>query len=636
MKTLNWSDSPERFRSNSTPFAGALQEYYTGIFRERSRRRQNVLDKITTAEEAQNYVNNIRSAIRSKFRFPAVKTPLNAQITYQRAMGDHIIEGITFFSRPGVAVSGLFAYPAAPGVHPAVLFLCGHSAGGKFGYYQPIVSDLARMGFAVLSLDPMGQGERRETTLSPTNEHNTFGRRLALAGEQFAAWRAYDAIRGIDYLSERAECDISTLGVTGCSGGCTLMSMVMALDDRPTMAAGSCAITTFLCNVENELPCDIEQLPQHLGEIGMEMADFLIAAAPRPMLLLGQAHDFFDPRGTAEAAADLKKFYTLLGKAGDTDYKEDSLWHRYTEMHRAEMMKFFGRYANLAPIPADKLDSQEIAPEEFFCAPEGKITNITGHRGEGALAVEYAQKAAAERPGSSEDELRAQVKKLLAVKDIDTPYYRVLRPVRFQSDQTATLNRFGIESEPQQVMCLLKHISQSAKQCYRMAENCDVLLYIGHLDSQAEMQQHKIDTTALLCMLDVRGIGEMTPGGCDRPAERDFFHPYQFDYHFASLGDFLNESMLGRRITDVLSTVKLLQSRNCRVKLYGRAQGGITALLAAFIGKLPVEVEDIPATFMEYLESFDHTLPQSMLPFGMLKVCDLDDIIKYTDVKIIK
>ena len=86
----------------------------------------------------------------------------------------------------------------------------------------------------------------------------------------------------------------------------------------------------------------------------------------------------------------------------------------------------------------------------------------------------------------------------------------------------------------------------------------------------------------------------------------------------------------------MLSTVELLKSRNCRIKLYGRAQGGITALLAAFIGKLPVEVEDIPATFMEYLESFDHPLPQSMLPFGMLKVCDLDDIIKYTDVKIVK
>ena len=636
MTSLNWYDSPERFRSDPAPFAGALQEYYTDIFRKRSRQRKSVLDKITTANQAADYVKNIRSAIKSRFRFPEVKTPLDAQTLYRRDMGDHIIEGVTFFSRPGVAVSGLFAAPAAPGPHPAVLFLCGHSAGGKFGYYQPIVSDLARMGFAVLSLDPMGQGERRETTLSPTHEHNTFGRRLGISGEQFAAWRAYDAIRGIDYLYERQEADTSILGVTGCSGGCTLMSMVMALDDRPTMAAGSCAITTFLCNVENELPCDIEQLPQHLGEINMEMADFLIAAAPRPILLLGQENDFFDPRGTAEAAAELKKFYTLLGKADDTDYKEDTLWHHYTEMHRAEMMKFFGKYASLAPIAQDKLDMQELPAQELFCAPEGKVVNIKGHRGEGVLALEYAQKVSAKRPALAEDELRAEIKRVLAVKDIPLPHYRVLRPVRFQSDSPDTLGRFGIESEPGQVMCVLKQTGVPGRQCYRLAENCDVLLYIGHLDSHAEMQQNRPDTDALLCMLDVRGIGEMTPGGCDRPAERDFFNPYQFDYHFTALGDFLNESMLGRRITDVLSAVKLLQSRNCRVRLYGRGQGGMTALLAAFIGKLPVAVEDIPASFMEYLESFSHTLPQSMLPFGMLEVCDLDTIIKFTDAEIIK
>ena len=136
MTSLNWYDSAERFRSQPAPFAGALQEYYTNIFRERSRQRKNLIDKITTAEQAADYVKNIRSAIKSRFRFPEVKTPLDAQTVYRRDLGDHIIEGVTFFSRPGVAVSGLFAAPAAPGPHPAVLFLCGHSAGGKFLFFH--------------------------------------------------------------------------------------------------------------------------------------------------------------------------------------------------------------------------------------------------------------------------------------------------------------------------------------------------------------------------------------------------------------------------------------------------------------------------------------------------------------------
>ena len=84
MTTLNWYGSPERFRSQAAPFAGALQEYYTDIFRERSRRRQSVLDKITTARQAQDYVDHIRADIKSRFRFPAERTPLNAQTIYRR------------------------------------------------------------------------------------------------------------------------------------------------------------------------------------------------------------------------------------------------------------------------------------------------------------------------------------------------------------------------------------------------------------------------------------------------------------------------------------------------------------------------------------------------------------------------
>ena len=48
------------------------------------------------------------------------------------------------------------------------------------------------------------------------------------------------------------------------------------------MAAPSCYITTQLRNLENELPADAEQNPPRLAALGCDMADFLIAAAPRP------------------------------------------------------------------------------------------------------------------------------------------------------------------------------------------------------------------------------------------------------------------------------------------------------------------------------------------------------------------
>uniref|UniRef100_UPI002637259B hypothetical protein n=1 Tax=uncultured Brevundimonas sp. TaxID=213418 RepID=UPI002637259B len=44
-----------------------------------------------------------------------------------------------------------------------------------------------------------------------------------------------------------------------------------------------------------------------------EMADFLIARAPEPVVILAQDNDFFDPRGTAETFADVAHIYRLLG-----------------------------------------------------------------------------------------------------------------------------------------------------------------------------------------------------------------------------------------------------------------------------------------------------------------------------------
>lgn len=75
------------------------------------------------------------------------------------------------------------------------------------------------------------------------------------------AWRAWDAVRGLDYLLSRPEVDTTRVGLTGNSGGGTMTTFVNALEDRLTMAAPSCYITTWVHNVENELPADSEQMP---------------------------------------------------------------------------------------------------------------------------------------------------------------------------------------------------------------------------------------------------------------------------------------------------------------------------------------------------------------------------------------
>lgn len=79
------------------------------------------------------------------------------------------------------------------------------------------------------------------------------------------------------------------------------------------MAAPGCYITSFHRNFDNELPVDAEQALPGIAAAGIEMADFLIARAPSPCLVLGRGNDFFDPRGTKEAVAETGSIYELLG-----------------------------------------------------------------------------------------------------------------------------------------------------------------------------------------------------------------------------------------------------------------------------------------------------------------------------------
>ena len=634
MNILNWHDAPEAVRRNGMPFCGAMQDFYVDQFRARSDARRARLAELRTREDALAYVRDVRARIRRHFRFPEERSPLRAQTVCRREEHDHNLEGVIFFSRPGLAVSALFATPKTPGRYPGVLFLCGHSATGKLGYYQTIVSDLARQGFAVLVPDPIGQGERRETDFGSTFEHNFLGRHLGLAGESFASWRTYDAVRALDYLCSRDEVDPAVIGVTGCSGGCTLTSYVMAVDDRPTMAAASCAITSFERNVENEFPCDIEQLPQGLGAEPVEMADLLIAAAPRPILILGQDNDGFDVRGAAEAAAELGKIYALLGCAEDAKFHTDCLWHWFSMDHRFTMQSFFGHYAGLPPLALEKLDKNPIPEAELHCAPTGRLADLPDAVPHDELAARFCRRAAAERPRFDAETLRRVLLEKLAVGEITVPRYRVLR--RSQSVLPDWIGRFGIETEPGRVMAVLKARSDGQHPFYQPPVGRKVLLYVGHLDAELELNRRAPEFDGLVCGLDVRGIGELTPGGCEQFVERDFFHPYEADYHYAALGDFLGEPVLGGRVRDILRTAKLLEERRCTVALYGRGQGGIAALFAAFLGGYPVTLENVPESYLGLVEARDRTLPQALLPFDILHVCDLDELIRHTHATIMK
>ncbi|MCK4982805.1 MAG: acetylxylan esterase, partial [Victivallaceae bacterium] len=272
---------------NTSPAYGhMLQEYYRQqlipIFAQRKER----LKQLKNRDDALAYVADVKNKIKKSFGPFPEKTPLNVRIVGVAEYENYIVEKVIYESRPNFPVSASLYLPRdIKGKVPAVLGVCGHSANGKLdGAYQSFCQGLVNKGFAVLIYDPISQGERHQFDAVPegkdiaescTHVHNMLGKELRLCDEFFGTWRVWDGIRGIDYLCSRPEIDASRLGVTGNSGGGTTSSYINALDDRLTMAAPGCYITTFMRNFDNELPTDSEQIPPGIITSGCDMADFL-------------------------------------------------------------------------------------------------------------------------------------------------------------------------------------------------------------------------------------------------------------------------------------------------------------------------------------------------------------------------
>ena len=277
-----------------SPYSDQMQHYYGNLIRECVARRQRELAAVDTPEKARDYVRFARERIRNAFGPLPERRVADVAVAGVIERDGVRMEKVLFECAPGFHMTGIFYRPLrleTPA--PGVLTLLGHNDNGKVALnQQQCCVGLARRGAVVFTIDPFGQGERKQYWNDPLRtgcvwEHNMAGKQLSLCGEFFGAWRVADAMAALDYLAARPEVDQTKLAVTGASGGGTLSSYLFALDERLSMAAPGCYITTFRRNFENELPTDVEQIPPGLWAAGGDMADFLIARAPHPALIRG-------------------------------------------------------------------------------------------------------------------------------------------------------------------------------------------------------------------------------------------------------------------------------------------------------------------------------------------------------------
>jgi hypothetical protein len=602
---------------------------YVRRLREVRAERQAKLRGVRTRAQARAYQDEVLRAIHRAFSPRPPQCALKPTVTGTIELDTYRVDKLMYQSRPGIWVTAnLYVPNHIVGQVPAVVGTCGHSMEGKAAdAYTGFAQRLVRNGFIVLVYDPYSQGERdqysrltdRQCVAGCCPAHNMMGKQLELVGEYFGMWRAWDGIRALDLLLTMPEVDPGRIGVTGNSGGGTMTTWLWGADERFAMAAPGCFVTTFLTNLENELPADVEQYPPGVIGAGLEMIDFLIARAPKPAIILGQQYDFFERRGVQEAFGELQRFYRLLGAGGNAALFTGPSTHGYKLENQEAMVGFFRAQAGISGPPVIVTNLQVTPKGDVVAAGATPIYEAID-----GLAAKFEGRR---RPLSG-DALRRAVKQLLCLPKLPTepPHFRIPRPV---SQGGCTYARYAIEMEGNIRAILRKRLVERAWGHTLDVEE-EVHLLLPHTSAEEDMAGDSLVTEAQGAFygLDVRGLGEGMP---EPHGGGGFFQPYGMDYMMHGHALLFGESYLGLRVYDVLRTLDLLQTEGAKaIHLYGRGQGAILALFVALLRDevTTVTLKNGPQSYREWTQAPLVMWPAANFLRGALKVFDLPDVLR--------
>lgn len=313
------------------------------------------------------------------------RTPLNPRLVQTRDYGAFRVEKVMVESAPGAFVPLLVFLPDGRKFAPpyaAFVFIPGHAQEGK-GYlpYLHTCELGARNGLASVMYDPLGQGERVQGAgVENAEEHVRIGAYAALLGETTATYMLRDASRVLDYLESRPDIDSSRLGACGNSGGGTITSFLMVVDDRIKAAVPSCYLSSAREHLSACGPQDAEQNFFGGWSWGFNHAS-LVLSAGCPVLINASIEDFFQIDGSRSTYRVVKDVAAKVGiPDGWHEISEAPGKHGMSKTHREQAIRFLLHH--LAGKSADIAEDEttDFSTADAIVTQTGKVSSLAGFR----------------------------------------------------------------------------------------------------------------------------------------------------------------------------------------------------------------------------------------------------------------
>jgi len=560
-------------------------------------------ETLKTPEEIKAYQADLHAFFMEQLGGFPDRTPLNPQIVGQGETEWFRYEKVIFESRPKFYVTAILYLPKTEGPWPGIIVPCGHSANGKgMDAYQRVSMLLAANGMAALCYDPLGQGERYTflkgdgtCEFGTTLEHTILGVGAIVTGTSTAGYRVWDGMCAIDYLQSRPDIIPDRIGCTGNSGGGTLTSYLMALDERILCAAPSCYITNFEKLLTTIGPQDAEQNIHGQIAKGLNQPDYILMRAPRPTLICSATRDFFDITGTWETFREAKRFYSRMGYSERVDLVENDDEHGFARLQREAAARWMSRWLLGKDQVITEPEFTVFTDEEIRCTPAGQVMLLDGAVSVLDLNRQRAQalteKRAAFRKSADDGMYRQKVRELIGLGEQDSSQPEVI-PVPSEDESSAARETFFLKPEPGILLrvVLMKPVSFAG----------EYVILCQDKPLEAVLNEENPGTALLeaghaVCWVELRGMGETASISSAANWEAQVGADWQ-DYFLAYL---LGKSYVGMRVKGIYAVTDFLRSREERtVSLFALGQATVPALHAAALSP----------------ERFSHTTLQGGIP----------------------
>ena len=635
---------------NSLHFTGyQLRDHLNQRQEERFQFADHMRQSIQCTSELEHYNASMKQRFLDHLGpIPFDNAPLAPQVLSTVQLPGYRIENIRFQSRQDVWVTSSLYIPnglTAPSA--AVLFVCGHSAGGRLDEkYQTVCSILADAGLIVFAIDPVGQGERRgyfdkaqnKHLVEPcTYDHDAAGIPSIATGRFMEAYFLCDQMRAVDYMLTRPEIDPNRIGITGNSGGGTQTMAMMAVDDRLAAAAPGTFVTSRRSYLAANDPQDCEQIWFGITQFGYDHINPIMNFAPKPCAILAVKYDFFPIEGTRKTVQEAKRFYRMYGKEENLVLFEDFSHHMYTPWLARQAAAFFAKHLLDREIQPEALSANVLPRQQLWTTHSGNVCGeIPKARFVHDDVVDMAKELREKRLSKEEHIRLSEAEKWL-------------RSVVFYSRQPGDFNvRFCQGSAQAQGLACKSIMWRSQKDLFNIAQ----LIYsqgknwqkqplvaalwtdgTKAIDAHRDWIQQACAEGNTVAVIDLTAMGNAEPltfrGG---PLKACYSTLYTACGYFM----YLKDSLAALRIYDVLRTMTMFREelgyQEAQLSLYCEGDHGVYALPAAFLDKsihlkigsgasFSVEQRYIKPWFTAYDDDLSLILP------GMLQYFDYPELV---------